>query len=135
VNMRTAARGFTLVEVLIATFITALALAAALVTVSGQAGLLARLERQQQAARLIEQQLGEWRALSYFPAEGEISGAFAASWQPQGQSQAVGWQWRCQVGATASPNVRELRCTVLDAEERAWLDWTGYLASRRVYLP
>ena len=106
--MRT--RGFTLLEVLVAIAVVALALTA-LVRASGQqAEALARERELTLATWVAEDALAELRLRDPFPATGRRSGR-----AEQGGSE---WRWEIAVSTTDQPAVRRLEVGVYHAEAK-----------------
>lgn len=122
------ARGFTLLEVLVALGIFAL-VAASILTVSGRS--------LQNAARLEEKTLAMWVADNRL-AEMQLTQVAASEGTDQGESEFAGrrWEWRSEVAATSEPAMRRVIVLVAprqergartDLEERALVRLTGFL--------
>ena len=104
------ARGFTLLEVLVAIAVVALSLTA-LVRASGQqAEALSRERELTLATWVAEDALAEQRLRDPFPATGRRSGHVE-----QGGSE---WRWEMVVSATDQPAVRRLEVGVYHAEAK-----------------
>lgn len=125
-----AARGFTLLEVLVALGIFAL-VASSILAVSSRS--------LQNAARLEEKTLAMWVADNRL-ADMQLAEVPAGEGRDQGESEFAGrrWEWRSEVVATSEPAMR--RVTVLvalrqergdraDLEERAAVRLTGFLGA------
>lgn len=118
-----APRGFTLLEVLIALAVVALALTA-LVRASGlQADALAREREQTFATWVAANVLAQTRLREGFPAVGERSGT-----QHQADRD---WRWRLVVSSTDQPAIRRLTVTVSAAEDEAPIATLAGFAGQR----
>lgn len=124
------ARGFTLLEVLVALGIFAL-VAASILTVSSRS--------LQNAARLEEKTLAMWVADNRMT-QMQLAEVPAAEGRDQGESDFAGrrWEWRSKVAATSEPAMRRVIVLValrqergerLDLEERALVRLTGFLGA------
>ena len=122
------ARGFTLLEVLVALGIFAL-VAASILTVSGRSlQNAARLEEKTLAMWVADNRLTEMQLAEVPPGEG----------RDQGESDFAGrrWEWRSEVAATSEPDMRRVIVLVAlrqergeraDIEERALVRLAGFL--------
>jgi general secretion pathway protein I len=104
------ARGFTLLEVLVALGIFAL-VAASILTVSGRS--------LQNAARLEEKTLAMWVADNRLT-EMQLEEVPPSEGTDQGESEFAGrrWEWRSEVVATSEPDMRRVTVLVALRQER-----------------
>ncbi len=115
-------RGFTLLEVLVATTIIALALGAIIRTTATGTANLAYLRDKTLAHWVAQNQMAELQAQRRFPALGKQSGEAELGGRQ--------WRWKREVQATPDKDVRrvEIRVTPPDAETDAALaTLTGFL--------
>ena len=122
--MRT--RGFTLLEVLVAIAVVALALTA-LVRASGQqAEALSRQRELTLATWVAEDVLAELRVREPFPATGRRDG--------RAEQGGVAWRWQVAISTTDQPAVRRLEVGVYAAEagkdEQRVASLTGFAGQR-----
>lgn len=122
---RRTARGFTLLEVLAALAVLALALAAAIKAVG---------EGAENAAYLRAKTIAHWVALNRL-AELQLATPWPEPGQSDGRTAMAGtqWHWEAKVEATDDDAVRRAEVTVAAAEERAARPIaavTGYLGRR-----
>ena len=118
------ALGFTLVEVLVALLILAIALAGAISTMSQQGNGADALKRKTLALwvahnRLAEIQLqGEWPDLGKSSGEAEMAG--------------VEWRWSAEVTRTEDDRLRRIDIEILDPDEpdRRIAELDGFLAQK-----
>lgn len=122
--MTTRSSGFTLLEVLIALAVVALALTALLGLGASQA---ASLERQR------ERQLAEWVAGNVLT-ELRLREPFPDTGAREGRADMGGrsFRWRLTIGATAEPSMRRLELQVLHGEDSSpILSFTAFAGSRQ----
>ena len=105
------ARGFTLLEVLVAIAVIALALTA-LVRASGQQAEALERERELTLASWVAQDaLAELRLREPFPPIGRRTG--------RAEQGGFGWRWELAISATEQPAVRRLELGVYRAEAKS----------------
>ncbi len=106
-----AGRGFTLLEVLVALAVLALAVAAVVSEVGGYA---------RESAHLKERTLAQWVAADEVTAL-RLQGAWPAPGVLQGRSEMAGraWRWAVRVSRTQDPDVRRLDVEVRPEEAEA----------------
>ena len=93
-------RGFTLLEVLIALAILAIAFAASIRSISQAALTLEALHDRTEANMLLSERLDEWQLASDWPAVGRKRQVFLANERD--------WFWSRQVSSTLDPDMRKL---------------------------
>jgi general secretion pathway protein I len=98
------ARGFTLLEVLIAIAVVALALTALVRATGQQADALARERELTLATWVAEDALTELRLREPFPSIGQRTG--------HSDQAGSGWRWRMAISATDQPAVRRIELGV-----------------------
>lgn len=102
-------RGFTLLEVLIALLVIALALLALMRTTAVQVHSLADLRERTLAGWLAQDVLAETRLANPLPNPGHSSG--------QRRFGGRDWRWEVQVQSTAVPSIRRLDVSVASATD------------------
>lgn len=119
------ARGFTLIEMLVALAILAIALAATQRAVSGALGNAYELRQRLLASWVAENRLAELRASRALPALGEVAGE-----EEQG---GITFHWRINVGSTPNAAIRrvEIRVLARTDDSHALSTLIGYLGERR----
>ncbi len=105
------ARGFTLLEVLIALLVLALALLALTRTAASQVGNFEQLRERTLAGWLAQEVLTETRLANPFPATGKSDG--------QRRFAARNWRWDITVQATDAPTIRRIDVRVYAAADRS----------------
>src|SRR5262249_51181359 len=105
-----AARGFTLLEVLVALLVLALALLALMRTAAVEVDRFAALRQRTLAAWLAQDVLAETRLGSRLPANGKSDGT-----RRFGNSD---WRWSMNVQATAVPTIRRIDVRVFAEADR-----------------
>jgi general secretion pathway protein I len=116
--------GFTLIEMLVALAILAIALAAVQRAVSGSLDNAYELKQRLLAAWVADNRLAELRALRVLPPVGEASGE---------ETQAgIVFYWQSQVSGTPNPFVErvEIRVMARPESEHALATLIGYLVRR-----
>lgn len=93
-------RGFTLLEVLVALAILAIAFAASIRSISQAALTLEALLDRTEANMLLSERLDEWQLANDWPAVGEKRQGFLANDRD--------WFWSRQVSTTLDPDMRKL---------------------------
>ncbi len=118
-------RGFTLIEMLVALAILAIALAATQRAMSGALGNAYDLRQRLLATWVAENRLAELRATRTLPDLGEIAGE-----EPQA---GITFHWRIHVGATPNAAIRRVEIRVLAGanDTHALSTLVGYLGERR----
>ncbi len=113
------AAGFTLLEVLVALTILAIACAAAIQSVSQAALTLEALQDRTEANALLSERLAEWRASEDWPAPGQERRTF-----PENQRE---WFWSREVQLSPDPDIRQVVVQVgLDKDQEALVTRTAY---------
>jgi general secretion pathway protein I len=104
------AAGITLLEVLVALLVLAIALLALVRTTATQVDQFAVVRERALAGWLAQDLLAETRLASAFPATGSSSGSrrFAAR----------DWRWQVRIEGTQAPTVRRIEVIVSSAAER-----------------
>ena len=118
------ARGFTLIEVLVALAILAIAMAALVTEIAGYVG---------SAGRMREMTLGLWVAHNRLT-EIELQPGWPDIGTSDGEVEMAGreWRWNVTVAETPDPKVRRVNILVhVGRREDAVADLTSYLAERR----
>lgn len=95
-----AARGFTLLEVMVALAIFALVAASVLTAASSSLKNAARLEDKTLAMWIADNRLGELQLADPPPADGRANGELEFAGRR--------WQWQTQVEATSDPDMRRI---------------------------
>lgn len=123
------ARGFTLLEVLVALAIFALVAASVLTASARSVGTAARLEDKTLAMWVADNRLAELQLAETPPADG----------RDQGQVEFAGrrWQWQSEIQATSEPAMRRVSLWVAaeqrgasgEVRERALVSISGFLGS------
>jgi general secretion pathway protein I len=120
--MRTRNRGFTLIEVLAAVAVVALALGAIITTGSQSARNALYLKEKTIATWVARNRLAELHITSAWPAIGRSDG--------EAEMTGIKWHWRMEVKETPDPNVRRVEILV-DApgtKDNAIGQLVGYLS-------
>lgn len=107
---RAAARGFTLLEVLIALLVIALALAALIRAAGLEARAQAQLEQASLAQWVAANAIAEVRLAETFPPVGRRSGSERLAGRD--------FDWTLEVSATDALDIRRLEVTVTEGENR-----------------
>lgn len=102
--MRRSANGFTLVEVLIALAVLAIALTAVMRTLGQAIDTTATLRERNTALWIAQNRLSEHRMRNSWPAPDTTNGEAEMAGQK--------WFWREQVATTPEPNIRRIEITV-----------------------
>ncbi|MEL6710294.1 MAG: type II secretion system minor pseudopilin GspI [Pseudomonadota bacterium] len=114
-----AEKGFTLLEVLVALTILAIAFAAAVQSVSHAAFTLQALQDRTEANALLSERLAEWRAADTWPATGQERQIFLANERD--------WFWSRDVQISPDPDIRQVQVEVgLDENQIALVTRTAY---------
>ena len=123
-NPRPVARGFTLIEMLIALAILAISLAAVQRAVSGSLDNAFQLKQRLLAGWVAENRLAELRATRQLPPVGETTG--------QEVQAGIVFHWHSQVSNTPNPYVErvEIRVMATPGDEHALAQLVGYLVQR-----
>jgi general secretion pathway protein I len=118
-------RGFTLIEMLVALAILAIALAATQRAMSGALGNAYELRQRLLAGWVAENRLAELRASRALPALGETAG--------EEQQAGITFHWRVNVGSTPNAAIRRVEVRVLAGADDAHALSTlvGYLGDRQ----
>jgi len=116
--------GFTLIEMLVALAILAIALAAVQRAVSGSIDNAFELKQRLLASWIADNRLAELRAIRLLPATGEIRGEEIQA--------GITFHWKSQVSTTPNPFVErvEIRVTASPDSEFALVTLVGYLVKR-----
>lgn len=114
------ARGFTLLEVMVALAIVAVALVALIRLVASGAQVRSQMETRTLAHWVGVNRVAALRAGAEWPAPG----------MAEGSAEQAGrlWTWRQEVSVTADPSIREIRVRVSDEQDRAVSLIAAYLA-------
>ncbi len=104
-----AARGFTLIEILIALAVLAVAMGSIIKAASDYTGGLVHLRDRTMAAWVARNVLNEFQVRSEWPRVGERKGSME-----MGRYE---WRWRVQVSQTDEPELRRLDVEVLSPDE------------------
>ncbi|HEX6834234.1 MAG TPA: type II secretion system minor pseudopilin GspI [Rudaea sp.] len=114
------ARGFTLLEVLIAVLVLALALVALVRTAANQIDAFGRLRERTLAGWVAQNILAETRITQAFPQSGRSDGSRRLAGRD--------WRWELKVEATEVPTIRRLDVRVFAAADRstALAELTGF---------
>jgi general secretion pathway protein I len=120
-------QGFTLLEVLVALAILAIAFAASIRSVSQAALTLEALQDRMEANALLSERLDEWRFAKDWPALGDKRQGFSANQRD--------WVWFRQVSVTPDPDMRKVVLQVgLDRPDQTDGRDLSFLVSRIAYL-
>lgn len=111
VESRPGEHGFTLIEVLVALLVLALALLALTRTAASQVQNFGALRERTLAGWLAQDVLAETRIAAHFPATGSSDG--------QRQFAGRQWHWELDVQATEVASIRRLDVRVFSVEDRA----------------
>lgn len=112
-------RGFSLLEVLVALTILAIAFVAATQSVSQAAFTLEALQDRTEANTLLSERLAEWRAEKDWPAPGQKREIFLANQRE--------WFWSREVQLSPDPDIRRVVVQVgLDQNQLALVTRTAY---------
>ncbi len=113
------AAGFTLLEVLVALTILAIAFAAAIQSVSQAALTLEALQDRTEANALLSERLAEWRAAEDWPAPGQDRQTFLENQRE--------WFWSREVQLSPDPDLRQVVLQIgLDQDQEALVTRTAY---------
>jgi general secretion pathway protein I len=114
------ARGFTLLEVLVALAIVAVALVALVRLAASGTQIRSQMETRTLAHWVAVNRVAALRAGAEWPAPG----------MTEGRAEQAGrlWTWRQEVSPTPDPDIREIRVRVSDEQARAVSLLTAYLA-------
>ncbi len=117
-------QGFTLVEVLVALLILAIALGAGIVTMSQQARNAEHLKHKTLGLWIAHNRLTEYQLLSEWPDTGETSG--------ENEMSGVEWRWTTKVSETEDENLRRIDIRVLDPDDpdRTIAEIDGFIAQQ-----
>jgi len=117
-------RGFTLIEMLVALAILAIALAAVQRSVSGSLDNAFELKQRLLASWVADNRLAELRATRLLPPVGETSGEEIQA--------GITFYWKSQVSTTPNPFVERVEITVTNAgnSDHALATLVGYLVNR-----
>lgn len=117
-------RGFTLIEILVALAILAIALAATQRATSGALGNAYELRQRLLASWVAENRLAELRAMRTLPALGEMAG--------EERQAGMDFHWRINVSATPNAAIRRVEIRVLAGanDAHALSTLVGYLGER-----
>ena len=124
VQRKRSCRGFTLIEMLVALAILAIALAAVQRAVSGSLDNAFELKQRLLASWVADNRLAELRALRVLPPTGETRGE-----EPQA---GIVFHWKSDISNTPNPYVErvEIRVTATAENEHALAVLVGYLVKR-----
>lgn len=120
-SFRRGARGFTLIEVMTAVVILAMALAAIIAGFANQANLSAELRDRTLAMMVARNRLAEFTLAEHFPDTGRSDGTrvFADN----------DWSWNSEVSDTEDPALRRIDIRVRrEGDERALATISGFVA-------
>lgn len=116
--MRASNRGFTLLEILVALVVLAIAMAAVLKTLAAQASNSDYLQQRTLAGWVAQNRYAELRLLPQWPDAGEQRG----STQFAGQQ----WEWRSRISNTDDADVRRVDIAVAQGKQD-YATLIGYL--------
>jgi general secretion pathway protein I len=115
--------GFTLIEMLVALTILAIALAAVQRSVSGSLDNAFELKQRLLASWVADNRLTELRAARLLPAPGDANGEEIQA--------GITFRWKSQVSVTPNPYVERVEITVSNSKsEHALATLVGYLVKR-----
>lgn len=122
--MKRGARAFTLIEVLVALAILAIAMAALVTEIAGYAASAGRMREMTLGLMVAHNRLTEIELQPGWPDIGASDGEVEMAGRE--------WRWSVTVAETPDPKVRRVNILVrLDKREDAVADLTSYVAERR----
>ena len=125
IRTRLPSRGFTLVEVLVAVAVLAIALSAVIGAMAQQANNAGYLRQKTLALWVAHNRLTGFQLEAERPGTGRSNG--------KAQMSGVEWVWRAQVAGTEDPYLNRVDIEVYDPgrEDAALASLTGFLPARR----